>query len=45
MAPEFDGTTSAAEAAELKKRRTFRKFQYRGVELEQLLDLKNEEVS
>jgi len=31
-----------AEAAELKKRRTFRKFTYRGVDLDQLLDMNNE---
>ncbi|EIM19383.1 40S ribosomal protein S15 [Wallemia mellicola] len=43
MSAQYDGTTSAVEAAELKKRRTFRKFQYRGIELDQLLDLKNEE--
>lgn len=33
----------AAAAAELKRKRTFKKFQYRGVELDQLLDLPNEE--
>lgn len=32
-------------AAELKKKRTFRTFSYRGIELEKLLDLGNEEVS
>ncbi|KAG0148609.1 hypothetical protein CROQUDRAFT_654695 [Cronartium quercuum f. sp. fusiforme G11] len=31
-------------AADLKKRRAFRKFQYRGVELEALLDLSNEQL-
>lgn len=31
-------------AAELKKKRTFRTFSYRGVELDKLLDLSNEEV-
>ena len=31
-------------AAELKKKRTFRTFSYRGIELEKLLDLSNEEV-
>lgn len=31
-------------AAELKKKRTFRTFSYRGVELEKLLDLSNEDV-
>ena len=33
----------ANAAAELKRRRTFRKFSYRGIELDQLLDLSNEE--
>ena len=32
------------DAAELKKKRTFRTFSYRGVELDKLLDLSNEEV-
>lgn len=32
-------------AAELKKKRTFRTFSYRGIELDKLLDLSNEEVS
>jgi len=32
------------DAAELKKKRTFRKFSYRGVDLEQLLDLSSEQV-
>jgi len=31
-------------AAELKKKRTFRTFSYRGIELEKVLDLSNEEV-
>merc|ERR1712018_1109805 len=31
-------------AAELKKRRTFRKFTYRGVDLDQLLDMNNEQL-
>ncbi|KAG5647460.1 hypothetical protein DXG03_009391 [Asterophora parasitica] len=35
--------TDPALAAELKKRRTFRTFSYRGVELDKLLDLSNEE--
>merc|ERR1719167_1276501 len=36
----------ADEAAqlELKKRRTFRKFTYRGVDLDQLLDMKHEQL-
>lgn len=33
----------AAAAAELKRKRTFKKFQYRGVELDQLLDMPNED--
>ena len=33
-----------AAAAELKKKRTFRKFQYRGVDLDQLLDMGNEQL-
>lgn len=33
----------ANAAAEMKRRRTFRKFSYRGVELDQLLDLSNEQ--
>lgn len=36
--------TDPALAAELKKKRTFRTFSYRGVELDKLLDLSNEEV-
>ena len=31
-----------SEAAELKKKRTFRKYTYRGVDLDQLLDMNNE---
>jgi len=33
----------AAAAAELKRKRTFRKFSYRGVALDDLLDLSNED--
>jgi len=33
-----------ADAAEKKKKRTFRKFQFRGVDLEQLLDMNNEQL-
>ncbi|KAF8141626.1 ribosomal protein S19-domain-containing protein [Boletus edulis] len=36
--------TDPALAAELKKKRTFRTFSYRGVELDKLLDLSNEEL-
>lgn len=32
------------EAGELKKKRTFRKYSYRGVELSNLLDLSNEQL-
>ncbi|KAI0704281.1 ribosomal protein S19-domain-containing protein [Cytidiella melzeri] len=35
--------TDPALAAELKKKRTFRTFSYRGIELDKLLDLSNEE--
>ncbi|KAL5536851.1 RPS15 [Sanghuangporus sanghuang] len=35
--------TDPTVAAELKKRRTFRTFSYRGVELDKLLDMKNED--
>ncbi|KAJ7066717.1 40S ribosomal protein S15 [Mycena amicta] len=35
--------TDPALAAELKKKRTFRTFSYRGIELEKLLDLSNED--
>merc|ERR1712183_278540 len=43
----FDRGTMAddqAAAAELKKKRTFRKFTYRGVDLDQLLDMNNEQL-
>ena len=33
-----------AAALELKKKRTFRKFTYRGVDLDQLLDLSHEQL-
>jgi hypothetical protein len=36
--------TDPQVAADLKKRRTFRTFSYRGIELDKLLDLSNEEV-
>ncbi len=32
------------QAAEVKKKRTFRKFTYRGVDLDQLLDMNNEQL-
>jgi Ribosomal protein S19 len=35
--------TDPALAAELKKKRTFRTFSYRGVELEKLLDMSNDD--
>lgn len=37
--------TDPQHAADLKKRRTFRTFSYRGIELEKLLDMSNEDVS
>merc|ERR1711996_76460 len=44
MGVTFDRGTMADDqaAAELKKKRTFRKFTYRGVDLDQLLDMNNE---
>ena len=33
-----------AAQAELKRKRTFRKFTYRGVDLDQLLDMNNEQL-
>lgn len=38
-----DRQNEAQKIAELRKKRTFRKFQYRGIELEKLLDLTPEE--
>ncbi|KAG6013946.1 ribosomal protein S15 [Claviceps pusilla] len=38
------GFQNAEEAAELKKRRTFRKFSYRGIDLENLLDLSSDQL-
>ena len=38
------GVTDPQVAADLKKKRTFRTFSYRGIELDKLLDLSNEEV-
>ncbi|KAJ2897866.1 40S ribosomal protein S15 [Zalerion maritima] len=40
MADEYN----AEEAAEIKKRRAFRKFSYRGIELESLLDLSSDQL-
>ena len=34
-----------ADATEQRKKRTFRKFSYRGIDLDQLLDLSSEQVS
>ena len=34
----------AVDAQEIKKKRTFKKFTFRGVDLEQLLELNNEQV-
>ncbi|KAL8842704.1 MAG: hypothetical protein Q9170_000360 [Blastenia crenularia] len=39
-----DADYNPEEAAELKKKRTFRKFSYRGVDLDQLLDLTSEQL-
>lgn len=39
-----DQDTAGLSAAELKKKRTFRKFTYRGVDLDQLLDMNNEDL-
>lgn len=39
-----DTEYNAEEAAELKKKRTFRKFSYRGVDLDQLLDLTSDQL-
>ncbi|KAL8746418.1 MAG: hypothetical protein Q9190_001555 [Brigantiaea leucoxantha] len=39
-----DTEYNAEEAAELKKKRTFRKFSYRGIDLDQLLDLSSEQL-
>ncbi|KAK0560588.1 ribosomal protein S15, partial [Tilletia horrida] len=41
MADAFE--YDADEAAQLKARRSFKKFTYRGIELDKLLDLSNEE--
>ena len=38
------GVTDPQVAADLKKKRTFRTFSYRRIELDKLLDLSNEEV-
>ena len=34
----------SVQAAEMKKKRTFRKYTYRGVDLDQLLDMNNEQL-
>merc|ERR1711935_81084 len=39
-----EATMADAESEQLKKRRTFRKFTYRGVDLDQLLDMNNEQL-
>ena len=39
----FRDDYDAAAAAELKRKRTFRKFTYRGIELDALLDMSNED--
>merc|ERR1711981_89186 len=40
MADEYD----AVEAAEIKRKRAFRKFSYRGIDLDQLLDLSSDQL-
>merc|ERR1712098_825172 len=44
MGKESTMADDEQKAAELKKRRTFRKFTYRGVDLDQLLDMSNEQL-
>merc|ERR1712126_599296 len=45
MGPSQQSTMAdEAAAAELRKKRTFRKFTYRGVDLDQLLDMSNEQL-
>merc|ERR1712189_58757 len=44
MGREYRMADEEQKAAELKKRRTFRKFTYRGVDLDQLLDMSNEQL-
>merc|ERR1712180_100278 len=45
MGPSQKSTMAdEAAAAELRKKRTFRKFTYRGVDLDQLLDMNNEQL-
>nr|POF26285.1 40s ribosomal protein s15 [Quercus suber] len=39
-----DDEYNAEEAAELKKKRAFRKFSYRGIDLDELLDLSSEQL-
>jgi small subunit ribosomal protein S15e len=39
-----DQEATGANVGDLKKKRTFRKFTYRGVELDQLLDMSNEKL-
>ena len=39
-----DQDATGVSAADLKKKRTFRKFTFRGVELDQLLDMKNDQL-
>merc|ERR1712159_550405 len=42
--PSVEMADDAAAQAELKKKRTFRKFTFRGVDLDQLLDLSSEQL-
>merc|ERR1712011_40037 len=41
----FINTDKMAEAVELKKKRTFRKYSYRGVDLDALLDKSTDELT
>eukprot|EP01005_Ploeotia_sp_CARIB1_P001841 NODE_746_length_631_cov_292.960317_g737_i0.p1 GENE.NODE_746_length_631_cov_292.960317_g737_i0~~NODE_746_length_631_cov_292.960317_g737_i0.p1 ORF type:complete len:180 (-),score=39.69 NODE_746_length_631_cov_292.960317_g737_i0:90-560(-) len=45
MSGKGEQKMDAATYAELKKKRQFKKFHYRGIELEALLDLSNEELA
>lgn len=40
-----DNAMTEEQLQELKKKRTFRKYQYRGVDLDQLLDLTQEKLA
>ena len=42
--PEQQGDDESALVSEAPKKRTFRKFQFRGVDLDQLLDMKTDKL-